>query len=256
MPRQPPPPRASSVPQMDLEQLLGDHRPSQNEKPCPDAPPEAQEAKAAASGEQVPSAGAESHVPPLQSPCSPPGPSPPQGAAQTLSGQRSVLAAPESGEGAQANEEEKRKVCSPHYLCQGQNYMEQELSQEEINRLLKLSQGENDSDKTSLHENWGHITIRTIWVNPQYPELFQDPLQEEATAATPSASDEQLPAAGAQSPAPDSPCCSPYSSQTQLAAQTLSDPQGAHRQPSSPRRALWALCTLLWCSCMEVQLDD
>ncbi|XP_019142505.1 uncharacterized protein LOC109144898 [Corvus cornix cornix] len=241
---------------MDLKQLQEDDRPSQNEKPCPDASPEAQEAKAEASGEQVPSAGAESHIPALQSPCSPPGPSPPQEAAQTLSGQQSVLAAPESGEGAQANEEEERKVCSPHHLGQGQNSMEQELSQGEVNRLQKLSQGENNSDKASLHENWGRITIRTIWVNPQYPELLQDPLQEEAKAASPSASDEQVPAAGAQSPARDSPCCSPCSSQAQLAAQTLSDAQGAHRQPSSPRRALWALCTLLWCSCMEVQLDD
>ncbi|RMC14478.1 hypothetical protein DUI87_09574 [Hirundo rustica rustica] len=130
--------------------------------------------------------------------------------------------------------------------------MEQELSQGEVNRIRKPSQGEDSGSKTSLHENWRRVTIRTLWVNPEYPELFWDPFQEEAMAATPSASDEQVPAAGAQSPSPDSPCCSPCSSRTQLAAQALSEPQGVHRRPSTPRRALRALCTLLWCSCMEV----
>lgn len=132
--------------------------------------------------------------------------------------------------------------------------MEQELSQGEVSRIQKLSQGENNINKTPLHENWRRITIQTVWVNPKYPELSRDPLQEKAKAATPSASDEQVPEAEAQSPSSDSPCCSPCSSRTQLAAQTLSDPLGVHRRPSSPRRALCALCILLWCSCMEVQL--
>lgn len=248
-----PPRPASSVPQMDLEQPQVDHGQPQNKKHCPNAPPEAQEAaKAATLGEQVPSAEAQSHVPALQSPCSSPGPSSAQETA--FSRQQSVLAAPEPGQGPSGNQEEKREVCHPLEPCRGESYMEQELSQEEVSRVQKLSQGEHDSDKRSLHENWRRITIRTIWVNPKYPELFQDSLQEEAKA-TPSTSDEQVPAAGAQNPSPDSPCCSPCSSRTQQAAQRLSDPQGVHRRPSSPRRALRALCILLWCSCMELQLQ-
>ncbi|XP_023781485.1 uncharacterized protein LOC111928323 [Cyanistes caeruleus] len=245
---------------MDFKQPQVDHGQPQNEKRCPKAPPEAQKAaKAAAQVEQVSSAGAQSHVPLLQSPCSAPGPSSAQGAAQTLSRQRALLAAPELREGAWANEEGKREVFHPLQPCPGEDHMEQELSQGEVSGILNLPQGgndsRNDSSKTSLHENWRRITIQTIWVNPKYPELFQDTLQEETKKETPS-SDEQVPAAGAQSPAPDSPCCSPCSSRTQLAAQTLSNLQSVHRLPSSPRQALQALCILLWCSCMELQLND
>lgn len=222
-----------------------EHGQPQKEQHCPDALAEAQEAaQAAALGEQVPSAGAQSHVPLLQSPsCA-------QGTAPTLSGQWAVLAAPEPEEG-----EEKREVCHPLEPCRRENHMEQELSQGEVSSIRKLSQGENNSDKTSVHGSWRHITIRTIWVNPRYPELLRDSLQEQAKAPAPSASDEQVPASGAQSPVPDSPCCSPCSSRSRLAAQRLSGPQAVPRQPSSPRRALQALCTLLWCSCMEVRLD-
>lgn len=132
--------------------------------------------------------------------------------------------------------------------------MEQELSKGEASRIQKRSQRENNSNKRPPHENWRRVTIQTVWVNPKYPELFRDPLQEEAKGETPSASDEQVAEAEAQSPSSDSPCCSPCSSRTQLAARTLSDPQGVHRQPSSPRRGLRALCILLCCSCMELQL--
>lgn len=240
---------------MDFKQPQVDDRQPQDREHCPNAPPEAQEAaKVTVSGEQLPSAGAQSPVPPLQSPCSLPGPSSAQGTAQTLSRQWSVLAAPEPGEGARANKEERREVCHPLEPCRGESHVEQELSQGEVSRIQKLSRGKNNSNKTPVHENWRRITIRTVWVNPKYPELFRDPLQEEAKEATPSASDEQVPEAEAQSPSSDSPCCFPCSSRTQLAAQTLSDLQGVHRQPSSPRRALRALCILLWCSCMEVQL--
>ncbi|XP_053831664.1 uncharacterized protein LOC128806262 [Vidua macroura] len=237
---------------MDFKQPQVDHRQPKDEKRCPNAPPEAQEAaEAAALGEQVSSAGTQSCVPPLQSSCSSPGPSSAQGAAQTLSGPGSVLEAPEPGE------EEEREVCHPLEPCRGENHMERELSQGEVSRIPKPSQGENNSNKTLPRENWRCITIRTVWINPSYPELLQEPLQEEAKAATPSTSDEQVPAAaGTQSPAPGSPCCSPCSSQTQLAARTLGDLQRVHRQPSSPRRTLQALCTLLWCSCMELQLGD
>lgn len=245
MPRQPPPPHASSVPQMDLKQPLVDHREPQ-ERHCPNE---------AALGEQVPSAGAQSPIPPLQSSCSAPGPSCAQGTARTLSGQRAVLA-PEPGAEAWASEDEGRYVGHPLEPCQGENHTEQELSQGEINTILKLSQEDSSSDKTSLHENWRRVTIRTIWVNPKYPELLQDPLQEQAKAATPPASDEEVPEEGAESPVPSSSSCSSCSSRAQLAAQTLGAPQGVPRQPYSPRRALRALCTLLWCSCREVQLDD
>ncbi|KAL2305488.1 hypothetical protein Nmel_007475, partial [Mimus melanotis] len=240
---------------MDLKQPPVDHRQPQEEKHCPNAPPEAQEAaQAAPLGKQVPSAGAQSHVPSLQSPCSSPGPSCAQGTAQTLSGQWSVLTAPETEEEALASEEEKSELCHPLEPCRGENHMGQELSQEEVSSILALSQGEDNSDKTLLHENWSHITIRTIWVNPKHPELLRDPLQAQAEAPTPSASDEQVPASGAQSPVPDSPCCSPFSSRSRLAAQTRRGPQGVPGQPPGPRRALQALCTLLWCSCVEVRL--
>lgn len=242
MPRQPPPPHASSVPQMDLKQPLVDHR-------------EPNEAREAALGEQVPSAGAQSPVPALQSSRSAPGPSCAQGTAQSLSGQWAVLA-PEPGAEPWASQEEGRDVGHPLEPCRGKNHTQQELSQGQGNRVLKLSQEDSNSDQTSLHENWTGITIRTIWVNPKYPELLWDPLQEQAKAETPPASDGEVPEAGAQSPVPASPGCSSCSSRAQLAAQTLGSPQGVHREPYSPRRALRALCSLLWCSCMEVQLDD
>lgn len=239
VPRQPPPRHASSVPQMDFRQ-------PQNKQHSPNAPPEA--AEAAALGEQVSSAGAQSHVPPLQSPCCPPGPS----SAPALSWPESVLEVPEPGEGSWSSEEEEREICHPLQPCPGRNYMEQELSQGEVSTTSRSSQGENNSNRTSPQENWRRITIRTVWVNPDYPELLRNSLQEEG--ATPSASDEQVPAAGTQSRGPASPRSSPRSSRSQLAAQTLGELRGMHRQPS--RRALQALCTLLWCSCMELQLDD
>nr|XP_030126354.3 uncharacterized protein LOC115494871 [Taeniopygia guttata] len=214
-----------------------EHRQPQQESCCPNAPPEAQEAApAAALGEEASSAGTQSHVPSLQSSCSPPGPSSAQGAAQTLSGHGSVLEAPEPGEGAWASEEEKGDVCHPLEPCRGESHMERELSQGETNRIPEPSHGENSGDKTPPRENLRRIIIRTVWINPSYPELLQEPLQEEAKAAAPSAS------AGTQSPALGSPRCSPCSSRT------LGDLQRAHRRPSSSRRALQALCTLLWCS--------
>ncbi|XP_017666357.1 PREDICTED: uncharacterized protein LOC108495300 [Lepidothrix coronata] len=81
---------------------------------------------------------------------------------------------------------------------------------------------------------WKYITIRTIWVNPKYPQLLQDPHpapQESAQAEASPDSREQVPEAGAESQVP-------------------------RKRPSCSRRVLRALRRLFRIPCMAGRPED
>ncbi|RMC06207.1 hypothetical protein DUI87_15637 [Hirundo rustica rustica] len=152
-------------------------------------------------------------------------------------------------------------------LAQGENNSDKMFSQWEQSTVQELSEGEvieypesslerGNNDKNESEEDWECITIRTIWVNPKYPQLLQDPdaaPQDLAKAAASLALAEQGKAAGAQSqsPAPHSPCCP---SAPQPGAQALREqPAPPKKRRSRFRRALRAL----FCrSCLRPQPDN
>ncbi|XP_027527829.1 uncharacterized protein LOC113961607 [Neopelma chrysocephalum] len=130
-------------------------------------------------------------------------------------------------EGKRDKELSQAEDDSDKVLCQWEGSMEQELSEGEVRVDPELSEGEvrvredpvlsqegENIYQELLQENWEHIPNHTIWVNPKYPELLQNPHfapQGSAQAATFPASWERVKAAGAESPgpAPHSPCCPP-----------------------------------------------
>ncbi|XP_053791955.1 uncharacterized protein LOC128784404 [Vidua chalybeata] len=145
---------------------------------------------------------------------------------------------------------------------QWEHSIDQELSKGEVRQYPELSEERGDSDKKESQEDLECIIIHTIWINPKYPQLLQDPdaaPQDSAKAAPSPALAEQVKAAGAQSqgPAPHSPCCPPGPSAPQPGAQALREqPAPPKKRPSRFRRALRALRALFCWPCLRPQPDN